>query len=289
VSADPAGQDATRIAYLGPAGTFSEEAALLYRGDRPLELVPYASIAAVVSATETRMAEEGIVPIENSIEGSVSATLDVLVHESNLRIKRELLIPIHHYLLAKPGVKATEARVLFSHPQAVGQCRRFVDRCLPKVEVVAALSTAKAVEDMLAYEAPAVAIATKRAADLYGASVLAENIQDQQSNVTRFVVLAVDDSPPTGRDKTSLSFTVPEDFRPGVLVAVLEEFARRGISLTKIESRPTRRVFGTYIFLLDLVGHRTDPVVAEALETIRPKTSTLKIFGSYPQYQETES
>lgn len=276
--------DNRKIAYLGPAGTFSEEAALTYRGDRPWLLLPFASIPAVISAAETRLTEEGVVPIENSLEGSVSATLDILVHESSLRIKQELVVPIYHFLLAKPGVAVHEARVLFSHPQALGQCRRFVDRCLPKVEVVAALSTAKAVEDMLAYPEPAVAIATRRAAELYGAHVLAENIQDQQSNQTRFVVLAQEDNAPTGRDKTSLCFTVPHDDRPGVLCAVLEEFARRRINLTKIESRPTKETLGTYIFLLDFGGHRTDPLVAEALDAIKPKTSWLKIFGSYPKH-----
>lgn len=277
------------MAFLGPAGTFSEEAALLYRGDRPWELVPFASIPAVISATETRITEEGVVPIENSLEGSVSATLDILVHESSLRIKQELVVPVHHYLLGRPGVAVTEARVLFSHPQALGQCRRFIDRCLPKVEAVAALSTAKAVEDMLACDSPALAIATRRAAELYGASILAEEIQDEPSNVTRFVVLAGEDSPPTGNDKTSLCFTVPHDFRPGVLVAVLEEFAKRGISLTRIESRPTKKLLGTYVFLVDLEGHRSDALVAEALEAIKPKTSMVKIFGSYPRVTPGEA
>ncbi len=278
-------QPATRrIAYLGPPGTFSEEAALLYRGDRPWELLPFASIAAVISATQTRMADEGVVPIENSLEGSVSATLDILVHESSLLIKRELILPIRHYLLAKPGVEVGEARVLFAHPQALGQCRRFVDRCLPKVEVVASLSTAKSVEDMLAHPAPALAIATKRAAALYGASVVAENVQDQPNNVTRFVVLAEEDCPPTGRDKTSLAFTLPEANKPGVLHDVLEEFAVRQINLTKIESRPTKESLGTYIFLLDLEGHREDPLVREALAAVKPQTSMLKVFGSYPRY-----
>ncbi|MDA8219065.1 MAG: prephenate dehydratase [Dehalococcoidales bacterium] len=279
---NPAGPP--RVAYLGPEGTFSEEAALIYRGDRPAELLPFASIPAVISATETRMADEGIVPIENSLEGPVLSTLDILVHESALRIKHELVVPIFHYLLAKPGTKAEEAQVLFSHPQAIGQCRRFIDRCLPKVEVVAALSTAKAVAEMMAYSAPAVAIATKRAGLLHGAEVLAENIQDQQSNLTRFVVLAPEDAPPTGRDKTSLCFTVPGDREPGTLCAALQEFGKRGISMSKIESRPTKEGLGTYIFLVDIEGHRTDPLVIEALDAMKPKTSLLKIFGSYPRY-----
>lgn len=272
-----------RLAFLGPAGTFSEEAALAYSQGRAWDLLPFSSIAAVISATETRLADEGIVPIENSLEGSVSATLDALIFESALLIKHELVVPVHHFLLARPGVRVQEARVLFSHPQALGQCRRFVDRCLPKVEVVAALSTARAVEEMVAYDGPAVAIGTRRAAELYGAAVLAANIQDQGENVTRFVVLAPEDSPPTGRDKTSIAFTVPGADRPGTLLAVLEEFARRGISLTRIESRPGKERLGLYVFLLDCEGHRQDRLVAETLEALKPKTAMLKIFGSYPQ------
>ena len=281
------GAQLSRIAYLGPAGTFSEEAALLYRGDRAAELVPFASIPAVISASETRMVEEGVVPIENSLEGSVPATLDVLIHESALYIKHELVVPIHHFLLAPPGVSAREAKALFSHPQALGQCRRFVDRCLPKVEIVAALSTSRAVEEMLAHPAPALAIATQRAALLYGASVLAENIQDEQTNVTRFVVLAQEDSPPSGRDKTSLCFTLPHD-KPGVLYAALAEFATRQINLTKIESRPTKEALGKYIFLLDAEGHRRESPLAEAIAALRTKTETLRVLGSYPRYSEPE-
>lgn len=274
-----------RVAFLGPAGTFSEEAALLHRGDRPWELLPFASIAAAISTAETRMADEAVVPVENSLEGSVSATLDALIFESSLLIARELVVPVFHFLLARPGVRAQQAEVLFSHPQPLGQCRRFIDRCLPKVEVVASLSTARAVEEMMAFERPAVAISTRRAAALYGAEVVAENIQDQQSNVTRFFVLAARDGRPTGRDKTSLAFTVPGADKPGTLHAVLEEFARRQINLTKIESRPGKEQLGRYIFLLDFEGHREDPLVAEVLEAIESKVSMLKIFGSYPRYE----
>lgn len=272
-----------RIAYLGPEGTFSEEAALLYRGEQTWELLPFASIAAAISAAETRLADEAMVPIENSLEGSVAVTLDSLIFESNLLICHELILPVHHFLLGRPGLRVQQAKVLFSHPQPVGQCRRFIDRCLPGVEVVASLSTAKAVSDMLAYPEPAVAIATRRAAMLYGAAVLAENVEDSAANVTRFVVLAQKDSPPTGRDKTSLAFALPAAEKPGVLHEALGEFAARGISLTKIESRPTKETLGRYVFLLDLEGHREDPEVAAALAALAPRTSLFKVFGSYPR------
>jgi len=269
-----------RIAYLGPPGTFTEEAALLY--DPSAQLLPFASVAAVAAAVDSGMAEEGVVAIENSIEGSVTDTLDILIHESRLSIRRELVLPIEHYLLVRPGMQAADVKVLLSHPQALGQCRRFVERCFAKAEVVAALSTTAAVEEMLARE-NAAAIATRRAAAIYGAEILARNIQDRSDNLTRFVVLAETDHEPTGDDKTSLAFSFAED-RPGLLVAVMQEFSTRNINLTKVESRPTKERLGEYIFLVDLAGHRSDPVVAEALARVEAQASFFRIFGSYPRY-----
>lgn len=274
---------AKRIAYLGPPGTFTEEAALLY--DETATLIPFPSIPAVAVAVDSGMAEEGVVAIENSLEGSVTDTLDLLIHESRVLIRKELVLPIEHHLLVRPGTASNEVRVVYSHPQALAQCRRFMERCFPKVDVVAALSTAAAVEEMMASEYPATAIGTQRAAQLYGAQTLARGIQDQASNVTRFVVLAPQDHPPTGNDKTSLCFSFAED-RPGVLCDVLQEFAQRNINLAKVESRPSRESLGRYIFLVDLEGHREDPVVSEALARVREKTSLFKILGSYPKYAE---
>jgi prephenate dehydratase len=270
-----------RIAYLGPPGTFTEEAALLH--DKTAQLIPFPSIPAVAVAVASGMAEEGVVAIENSLEGAVTDTLDLLIHESAVLIRKELVLPIEHHLLVKPGTEASEVKVLFSHPQALGQCRHFIERCFPKAEVVAALSTAAAVEDMMASAQPAAAIGTRRAADIYGAETLAKGIQDQASNVTRFVVLATADHPPTGFDKTSLCFSFADD-RPGVLCEVLEEFAQRNINLTKVESRPSKESLGKYIFLIDLEGHHDDPLVSEVLQQVRQKTSLLKVFGSYPRY-----
>ena len=274
---------AKRIAYLGPPGTFTEEAALLH--DETATLIPFPSIPAVAVAVDSGMAEEGVVAIENSLEGSVTDTLDLLIHESRVLIRKELVLPIEHHLLVKPGTASNEVRVIYSHPQALAQCRRFMERCFPKVDVVAALSTAAAVEEMMASEYPAAAIGTQRAAHLYGAQTLARGIQDQASNVTRFVVLAPQDHPPTGNDKTSLCFSFAED-RPGVLCGVLQEFAERNINLAKVESRPSRESLGRYIFLVDLEGHHQDPVVSEALARVREKTSLFKILGSYPKYAE---
>ena len=273
-----------RVAFLGPAGTFSEEAAICY--DPTAQLLPFASVAAVAAAVDSGMADEGVVAIENSIEGSVTDTLDILIHESRLSIRRELVLPVGHCLLVRPGMQAADVKLLLSHPQALGQCRRFVERCFPKAEVVAALSTAAAVEEMMARE-NAAAIGTRRAAELYGAEILARDIQDRSDNLTRFVVLAETDHPSTGNDKTSLAFSFADD-RPGLLVRTMEEFSRRDINLTKLESRPTKERLGEYIFLVDLEGHRQDPHVVEALAKVEVLSNLFRIFGSYPRFVESD-
>lgn len=272
---------AKRIAYLGPQGTFTEDAALLH--DKTAQLIPFPSIPAVAVAVVSGMAEEGVVAIENSLEGSVTDTLDLLIHESGVFIRKELVLPIEHYLLVKQGTEAGSVKVLYAHPQALGQCRNVIERCFPKVNVVAALSNAAAVEEMMASTHPAAAIGTRRAAELYGAEILARGIQDKASNVTRFVVLALTDHPPTGSDKTSLCFSFADD-RPGVLCEVLQKFAERNINLAKIESRPSKESLGRYIFLIDIEGHHDDALVSEVLKQVREVTSLFKVFGSYPRY-----
>ncbi len=272
-----------KIAYLGPPGTFTEEAALKY--DSKAQLLPFSNVAAVAAAVDTHLAEEGVVAIENSLEGSVTDTLDLLIHESKLLIRQELALAIEHHLLVKPGTQAPEVKAIFSHPQALSQCRRFLERCFPQAEMVAALSTTAAVEQMMSSPTTAGAVGTQRAAELYGAEILAKNIQDRSPNVTRFVVLATNDHPPTGRDKTSLCFSFDED-RPGLLYEVLKEFADRNINLAKVESRPSKESLGRYFFLIDLEGHRQDSSISEVLEKVKAKTSILKVFGSYPRCDE---
>jgi prephenate dehydratase len=270
-----------RLAYLGPAGTFSEQAALMC--DPQAQLLPFATVAAVAAAVDSGMADEGIMAIENSLEGSVTDTLDMLIHESTLSIRQELVLPIEHCLLVKPGTTADQVTTVYSHPQALGQCRRFLERCFPKARMEASLSTTAAVEQMMQQDGAA-AVATMRAADIYKTQVLARGIQDNQSNETRFVLVAASDSPPTGRDKTSLAFSVAQD-TPGSLVDALKEFSDRRINLTKIESRPTKQELGKYVFLVDLEGHRVDPKVAEALERVQGLAYFFKIFGSYPRFE----
>jgi prephenate dehydratase len=269
-------------AFLGPRGSFSEEAALA-RAETD-QLVAFSSFPALVSAVETGLADEAVLPIENSIEGAVSTTLDLLIHETALRIAGELALPVRHFLVTRPGVHLEDVRVVTSHPQALGQCRRFLDRCMPGVEQVAALSTSGAVKDVAeGADDHRAAIGTARAAELYGGTILAHDIQDVHTNVTRFVVLARDDALPTGNDKTSLAFRVRENV-PGALHAILAELAVENLQMTKIESRPSKGWLGDYVFLIDFEGHRQDERVARVLENIRDRCSILKIFGSYPRF-----
>ncbi|MCL0044232.1 prephenate dehydratase [Dehalococcoidia bacterium] len=273
-----------RVAYLGPAGSFTEGAALHFTSQAGL--VPCSTVAAVSIAVGTGMAEVGVVPIENSLEGSVNDTLDLLIHESSLFIRQELVLPIQHCLLVRPDTKESDIEVIYSHPQALGQCRQFLETHFPAANAVAALSTSAAVEQLHRSQERAAAIGTMRAAHLYDMEILAKGIQDNQSNATRFVVLGHSDHPRTGDDKTSLCFSFEED-RPGLLYNIMGEFASRKINLAKIESRPTKKGLGRYIFLVDMDGHRDDPLVNETIESLRARASMLKIFGSYPRYSTT--
>ncbi len=274
-----------RLAFLGPAGTYTEQAAIDY--DPGAELVPFPSEAAIAAAVESGDADEGIVAIENSLEGAVSATLDLLIHDTKLLIKQEVVLPIKHLLVGPPGTSLNDVEVAYSHPQALAQCRAFLARELPEVKPVASLSTASAVQDMIGHGRGATAIASARAADLYGAEVLAREIEDNPNNETRFVVLAVSDSAPTGDDKTSTWFSFDED-APGILHSVLGEFSTRNINLAKIESRPNKQALGQYIFLVDMNGHREDAVVTTALDEVRRQVSVLRVMGSYPRYRTAQ-
>ncbi len=269
----------TRVAYLGPRGTYSEEAALRYSQDA--ELMPCSTESAVAAAVESGAAEEGVLAIENSLEGSVTRSLDAMIHETSLSIRHELVLSIEHCLIGGASTTIEQVREVYAHPQALAQCRRYIEAHLPYAEQVASLSNAAAVERAVAIDGAA-AIGPGRAAELYSATILARDIQDNPHNKTRFVVLSRDDAPPTGRDKTSIAFTVAHD-KPGTLVGVLHEFSDRNINLTRIESRPSREELGVYIFLVDLDGHRSDAVVTEALDDVRAKAQFFRVLGSYPR------
>jgi prephenate dehydratase len=239
---------------------------------------------AVVTAVETGAASLGMLPIENVLEGGVTTTLDLLIHETDLRIAGETVVPIRQVLVAQPGLQLHQIKVLYAHPQSLGQCRKFIERCLPGVATVASLSNSAAPSEALADGRAAAAITTGRAAELVGVPVLARDIQDRAGNVTRFIAIGRQDHPPTGDDKTSICFGFGEEDRAGSLVGVLEELAVVHINMTRLESRPSKVVLGSYIFLIDMNGHRLDPLVAAALDRIRHKTGFFKVFGSYPRW-----
>ncbi len=271
---------AGRLAYLGPQGTYSEQAAIDY--DPQSDRVAYHAIPVVVAAADRGEVDEAIVPIENSLEGTVTFTVDLLIHESSLKIRSEVVVPIHHCLLAEPGTQLDQVEVVYSHPQALAQCRSYLTRNLPNAEHVASLSTASAVTDMRESRHAAAAISSRRAAEIFDAPVIDANIEDISNNQTRFVVLAESDHEPTGNDRTSICFDFAQD-APGVLYDTLGELARRNINMIKIESRPDRRSLGQYVFLIDLEGHREDSVIRDALEGIRSRVSMFKVLGSYPR------
>jgi len=272
----------TRYAFLGPSGTFTEEA-LLSLGIEGLEAIPCASIEEVFATVETGGAEAGIVPIENSVEGSVNATLDALAFESTLTIHREVVLPITHALIAEPGASLEEIEVVASHPHATAQCRRWLADNLPGRVVAAANSTAEAVQRAVAEHGVA-AVGTHVAARLHGGEILADSIGDYADNKTRFVIVGRSVAERTGDDKTTLALFMYED-RPGALLMILSEFAYGNINLTKIQSRPTKRALGEYMFFVDLQGHAEDPPVALALECLRLKLREVKVLGSYPRAQ----
>ena len=271
----------TRLAYLGPRGTNTEAAAADH--DPDAELLPVPSVADAARAVLDGEADAAVCAIENSIQGTVRETVDLLLRaDLGLRIFGETVLPIRHALVAAEGTDPAAASVVYSHPQALAQCRERLALLAPGARPVGALSTAAAVESALA-EPGALAVSTARAAAMYGAAVLADDIADEPGNATRFVVLAPEDHAPTGDDKTSLAFTTAHDL-PGTLVTVLQEFSSRGLNLTHIQSRPTRIALGTYVFLLDLQGHRTDAPVADALAATEAQTEWLRVLGSYPRW-----
>ena len=267
------------VAYLGPQGTFSEEAAILYASDS--EHVPYPTIQEAAMAAESGMTDEAVLPIENSIEGSVNMTLDYLIHDSTLSIVGEVILAIRQCLIVAEDACAEDIETIRSHPQALAQCRRYLQREFPKAELIASISTAGAVEEALEEGRSSAAIGNRRAAELFGATVLQDGIEDNPNNMTRFVAMGRNRPPRTGDDKTSICFGFDDDV-PGQLYTALEEFARQNINLAKIESRPTRHELGSYVFLADMAGHREDDTVSKAIKAMERRVSLLKVFGSYP-------
>lgn len=272
----------TRVAFLGPPGTFTEEALLSEPGLAAGEPVSLSSIPEVIAAVERGEAECGVVPVENSIEGSVNVTLDALAFESELLIQGEIVRPVSLNLVARRGTALGDIRTVFSFPYATGQCREWLARRLPGVEIGAANSTAGAVERASRSRAKGVAaIGTRLAAELYGLAVLVGEIEDHPENATRFVIVGRGVPAPTGHDKTTIVCFQRED-RPGSLLAILQEFSARAINLTRLESRPTKTGLGRYCFVIDCEGHIADELLADALRNLAAKHGRVKFLGSYP-------
>jgi prephenate dehydratase len=273
-----------RVAYLGPAGTHSEEA---LRASAPpdAEAVPYPTIYDAVIAVHEGAVDRAIVPIENALEGSVAVTLDTLTAEADrVRIEAEVVQPIHHCVIARTEVPLAGVERVVSHPQATAQCARFLREHLPHADHVTAPSTADAVMTVCAEDGGrAVALGSSLAAELYGCEVIATNVEDHPDNVTRFVWLAREDEvgEPGPDAKTSIVFWGGGDQSPGWLVDVLNEFAGRAVNLTRIESRPRRTGLGHYFFYVDLEGVAGSGPVKDALGAVRGHVEELRVLGSY--------
>ena len=274
-----------KVSFLGPRGTFTEEALMGWQGLCFEEAIPFTTVEEAVLAVEEGAAEKAVVPIENSIEGSVNATLDALAFEADVLIQGEKVCEVRHHLLAREGLSLREIRGVISHPQAAAQCRRHLAELLPGVEVRAANSTSEAARLAAESGEPVAAIGSGIAAGLYGLRMLREGLEDHADNRTRFVLAGKGKTPPTGDDKTSMVCFIHQD-RPGMLLQILQEFAFRYINLTKIESRPTKRGLGEYCFFIDCEGHEEDELVASALKCLDCKLPRIKLLGSYPVYRE---
>jgi len=285
-----------KVGYLGPEGTFSEEASHLYTKKVPnARLIPYGTFFDVLFAVDKGVIDEAVMPIENSVEGTVGIVTDMLAADVNLMIRQEIILPVYQYLIARPKVKMSQITDIVSHPQPIDQCKGFIRKHLPHAMIHLSHSTAEAAMQVAtSLDASSISgkgrgkkrvfasIGPKASAKLYGLNILAEKINDYPDNMTRFIVVAKKDHERTGDDKTSIVFSAAKD-KPGGLYNVLGEFAVRNINLTKIESRPSKRALGDYFFFIDLQGHRTDKPVKEALTKVQRKVAFFKMLGSYPR------
>lgn len=267
-----------KVAYLGPRATFTHMACMQKFGSSA-QFVPVRSIKEVFSEVERGRANFGVVPIENTTEGVVNHTLDMFI-DSNLLIYGEVLQEVSHHLLSKSGL-LEDVKKIYSHPHAIAQCRNWLETNLPHVPAMEVASTARAAE-LCIDEPSSAAIASELASQLYGLKVIKARIEDNVNNVTRFLVLSQKPSERTGKDKTSLMLSVKD--KVGALYELLRPFASHGLSMTKIESRPSQRKAWEYIFFVDVEGHVTEERVSKAIEEVKSRCLFMKILGSYPIY-----
>lgn len=267
-----------KVAFQGERGAFSESAVYNFFGPS-VNIKPCRDLSEVFESVDKQETRFGVVPIENSLEGSVNQTYDLFL-KHDLKVCGEIILRVSHCLIANPEITLADVKTVYSHPQALAQCRIFLERL--GCDLVPTYDTAGSVK-MLKETGlrDAAAVASERAAEIYGMQILAKQIEDNPTNYTRFFVLSKEDSPRTGRDKTSIIFGAAHT--PGSLYHALGEFAKRDINLTKIESRPTKQKAWEYNFYLDFEGHRTESNCAEALEALEKSGSFLKILGSYPR------
>jgi chorismate mutase/prephenate dehydratase len=267
-----------RVAFLGPEGTFTHLAARHQFGGSA-EFRPQGTIQAVFQAVARQGADYGVVPVENATEGAVESTLDAFL-DSPLAICAEILLPVDQALLLRPGLDLGEVRRVYSHPQALGQCRHWLEQHLPQADRIEAPSTSEAAR-LAREDAEGAAVASELAAELFGLVAAEVRIQDLAANATRFLVLGPKAAEPTGQDRTTLLALAQDG--PGALLRLLEPLARRGLNLSRIQSRPTRRKLWEYAFFLDVEGHASEPRLAEALVELQGACASLKVLGSYPK------
>ena len=265
-----------RVGYLGPEGSFSHEAVTTLTG---VEAVAFASLEELLSAVADASLDQGLVPLENALEGTVSATIDGLVFQHDLVIVQEIVLPIHLHLLARPGVALKDVTSVRSYVHALGQVRRFLhEHGLASVQTT---STSQAAHDVAASHEPWAAVGSALAGEIFGLEVIAPDVEDHPDNATRFVLVGRDDvAAPTGHDRTTIVCFQDAD-RPGSLYAILGRFAARDINLTKLESRPTKRGLGDYCFVIEFEGHVDDEVVADCLVDLQAHLARVKFLGSY--------
>jgi prephenate dehydratase len=265
------------VGYLGPEGSFSHEAVATLKD---VQAVAFGSFADLLASVADGTVDQGLVPLENAIEGTVSATIDGLVFDHDLVIEREVVIPIHLYLLARAGVALGDVTKVLSYVHALAQCRGFLATLGATSEQTA--STSQAARDVAGSSEPWAAVGSKMAGELFGLEAIASNVEDHPGNVTRFVLVGRDEiTAPTGHDRTTIVCFQDAD-RPGSLYAILGRFAARDINLTKLESRPTKRGLGDYCFVIEFEGHVADDVVADCLCDLQAHLSRVKFLGSYP-------